>query len=181
MIELRGVSKTVESGGRPLTILHPLDLSIRSGEFLAIEYAHGDKLYVPVAQLALVSRYSGADDEHAPLHSLSSEAWDRAKHRAAEKVRDAAAELLAIHAQRAARQGNAINYDRALVARFAEGFRFEETPDQQAAIDAVLASGSAQPAEQILAVAEAHAQWRGSNTAYVAPGLPAVAGGQHRL
>src|SRR6185437_11406695 len=93
---------------------------------------------VPVAQLGLVSRYSGADDEHAPLHSLGSEAWERAKRKAAEKVRDAAAELLAIHAQRAARQGNAVDYDRAMLARFAEGFRFEETPDQLTAIDAVL-------------------------------------------
>ncbi len=131
--------------------LTALEVGGMPGEFLAIEYAHGDKLYVPVAQLALVSRYSGADDEHAPLHSLSSEAWDRAKRRAAEKVRDAAAELLAIHAQRAARQGNAINYDRALVARFAEGFRFEETPDQQAAIDAVLADLAApQPMDRVI-------------------------------
>ena len=121
------------------------------GEFLAIEYARGDKLYVPVAQLCLVSRYSGADDEHAPLHSLSSEAWERAKRRAAEKVRDVAAELLAIHAQRAARQGNAIDYDRAMLARFAEGFRFEETPDQQAAIDAVLADLAApQPMDRVV-------------------------------
>lgn len=131
--------------------LTALEVGGMPGEFLAIEYAHGDKLYVPVAQLALVSRYSGADDEHAPLHSLSSEAWDRAKRRAAEKVRDAAAELLAIHAQRAARQGNAIDYDRALLARFAEGFRFEETPDQQAAIDAVLADLAApQPMDRVI-------------------------------
>ncbi|MGH8156295.1 MAG: CarD family transcriptional regulator, partial [Rhodanobacteraceae bacterium] len=116
-----------------------LDVGGMPGEFLAIEYARGDKLYVPVAQLALVSRYSGADDEHAPLHSLGGESWERAKRRAAEKVRDVAAELLAIHAQRAARQGNAIDYDRAMLARFAEGFPFEETPDQEAAIGAVLA------------------------------------------
>ncbi|HEX5961755.1 MAG TPA: transcription-repair coupling factor [Rhodanobacteraceae bacterium] len=121
------------------------------GEFLAIEYAHGDKLYVPVAQLALVSRYSGADDEHAPLHSLGGEAWERARRKAAEKVRDAAAELLAIHAQRAARQGNAIAIDRPLLARFAEGFPFEETPDQQAAIDAVLADLAApQPMDRVV-------------------------------
>ncbi len=131
--------------------LTALEVGGMPGEFLAIEYARGDKLYVPVAQLSLVSRYSGADDEHAPLHSLSSEAWDRAKRRAAEKVRDAAAELLAIHAQRAARQGNAIDYDRAMLARFAEGFRFEETPDQQAAIDAVLADLAApQPTDRVV-------------------------------
>ena len=128
----------LETGGMP-------------GEFLAIEYAHGDKLYVPVAQLGLVSRYSGADDEHAPLHSLGSESWERAKRKAAEKVRDAAAELLAIHAQRAARQGNAIDYDRAMLARFAEGFRFEETPDQLTAIDAVLADLAApQPMDRVV-------------------------------
>ncbi|MGH8215142.1 MAG: DEAD/DEAH box helicase, partial [Rhodanobacteraceae bacterium] len=128
-----------------------LDVGGMPGEFLAIEYARGDKLYVPVAQLALVSRYSGADDEHAPLHSLGGESWERAKRKAAEKVRDVAAELLAIHAQRAARQGKAIEFDRALVARFAEGFPFEETPDQEAAIDAVLADLAApQPMDRVV-------------------------------
>jgi len=128
-----------------------LEVGGMPGEFLAIEYARGDKLYVPVAQLALVSRYSGADDEHAPLHSLGGEAWDRAKRKAAEKVRDVAAELLAIHAQRAARQGNAIDYDHAMLARFADGFPFEETPDQQAAIDAVLADlASPQPMDRVV-------------------------------
>lgn len=136
--------------GRYLGLM-ALDVGGMPGEFLAIEYARGDKLYVPVAQLGLVSRYSGAGDEHAPLHSLGSEAWDRAKRKAAEKVRDAAAELLAIHAQRAARHGNAIDYDRAMLARFAEGFRFEETPDQQAAIDAVLADLAApQPMDRVV-------------------------------
>ena len=128
-----------------------LDVGGMPGEFLAIEYARGDKLYVPVAQLALVSRYSGADDEHAPLHSLGGESWERAKRKAAEKVRDVAAELLAIHAQRAARQGNAIDYDRAMLTRFAEGFPFEETPDQQTAIDAVLADLAApQPMDRVV-------------------------------
>jgi len=136
--------------GRYLGLM-ALDVGGMPGEFLAIEYARGDKLYVPVAQLGLVSRYSGADDEHAPLHSLGSEAWDRAKRKAAEKVRDAAAELLAIHAQRAAKRGNAIDYDRAMLARFAEGFRFEETPDQLTAIDAVLADLAApQPMDRVV-------------------------------
>ena len=75
------------------------------GEFLAIEYAKGDKLYVPVAQLHLISRYSGASPEIAPLHSLGGEAWEKAKRKAAEKVRDVAAELLEIQARRAARAG----------------------------------------------------------------------------
>ncbi|MBU6416990.1 MAG: transcription-repair coupling factor, partial [Xanthomonadaceae bacterium] len=131
--------------------LTALEVGGMPGEFLAIEYARGDKLYVPVAQLGLVSRYSGADDEHAPLHSLGSESWERAKRKAAEKVRDAAAELLAIHAQRAARQGSAVDFDRTILARFAEGFRFEETPDQQAAIDAVLADLAApQPMDRVV-------------------------------
>ncbi|MGN6789926.1 MAG: transcription-repair coupling factor, partial [Rhodanobacteraceae bacterium] len=128
-----------------------LDVGGMPGEFLAIEYARGDKLYVPVAQLALVSRYSGADDEHAPLHSLGGESWERAKRKAAEKVRDVAAELLAVHAQRAARLGSAVDYDRAMLTRFAEGFPFEETPDQQAAIDAVLADLAApQPMDRVV-------------------------------
>ncbi|HTI95056.1 MAG TPA: transcription-repair coupling factor [Rudaea sp.] len=116
------------------------------GEFLVIEYANADKLYVPVAQLHLVSRYSGTAPELAPLHSLGGNAWERAKRKAAQKVRDAAAELLALYAQREARQGRAIAYDRALYAQFAATFPFEETPDQMQAIEAViadLASGKA--------------------------------------
>ena len=116
------------------------------GEFLVIEYANADKLYVPVAQLHLVSRYSGTAPELAPLHSLGGNAWERAKRKAAQKVRDAAAELLALYAQREARQGHALVYDHALYAQFAAAFPFEETPDQLQAIDAViadLASGKA--------------------------------------
>ncbi|HZW51546.1 MAG TPA: DEAD/DEAH box helicase, partial [Rudaea sp.] len=116
------------------------------GEFLVVEYANADKLYVPVAQLHLVSRYSGTAPELAPLHSLGGNAWERAKRKAAQKVRDAAAELLALYAQREARQGRAIAYDRALYAQFAAAFPFEETPDQLQAIEAViadLASGKA--------------------------------------
>jgi transcription-repair coupling factor (superfamily II helicase) len=116
------------------------------GEFLSIEYAKGDKLYVPVAQLHLVSRYSGASPELAPLHSLGGDAWERAKRKAAQKVRDVAAELLALYAQREARQGHAFAYDRAMYEQFAATFPFEETPDQWQAIEAViadLASGKA--------------------------------------
>ena len=108
------------------------------GEFLSIEYANGDKLYVPVAQLHLVSRYSGVSDDMAPLHSLGGEAWERAKKRAAQKVRDVAAELLALYAQRAARPGTVFKYDRAMYEQFANAFPFEETPDQQRAIEAVI-------------------------------------------
>ncbi len=116
-----------------------LDIGGEGGEFLAIEYAKGDKLYVPVAQLQLVSRYSGTPPELAPLHSLGGDAWERAKKRAAEKVRDVAAELLAIYAQREARVGNALPVDRALYEQFAAAFQFEETPDQLQAIEAVIA------------------------------------------
>jgi transcription-repair coupling factor (superfamily II helicase) len=116
------------------------------GEFLAIEYAKGDKLYVPVAQLHLVSRYSGTAPELAPLHALGGDAWERAKRKAAQKVRDVAAELLALYAQRVARPGHAFVYDRSLYEQFAAAFPFEETPDQLQAIEAViadLASGKA--------------------------------------
>lgn len=115
-----------------------LDLGGVDGEFLALEYAKGDKLYVPVAQLDLVSRYTGAPPEMAPLHSLGGEAWDRAKRKAAERVRDVAAELLEIHARREARPGIALKLDRAMLEQFAAAFPFEETPDQEAAIEAVM-------------------------------------------
>ena len=115
-----------------------MELGGMVGEFLIIEYAKGDKLYVPVAQLGLVSRYSGTAPELAPLHSLGGDAWERARKKAAEKVRDVAAELLAIYAQREARGGESMPIDRQLVEEFGSGFPFEETPDQLQAIDAVL-------------------------------------------
>ncbi|HKR76012.1 MAG TPA: transcription-repair coupling factor [Rhodanobacter sp.] len=115
-----------------------MELGGMEGEFLVIEYAKGDKLYVPVAQLGLVSRYSGTAPELAPLHSLGGDAWERARRKAAEKVRDVAAELLAIYAQREARGGESLSIDRQLVEEFGASFPFEETPDQEQAIDAVL-------------------------------------------
>ncbi|WP_426664386.1 transcription-repair coupling factor [Rhodanobacter aciditrophus] len=115
-----------------------MELGGMEGEFLVIEYAKGDKLYVPVAQLGLVSRYSGTAPELAPLHSLGGDAWERARRKAAEKVRDVAAELLAIYAQREARGGESLPIDRQLVEEFGASFPFEETPDQEQAIDAVL-------------------------------------------
>jgi transcription-repair coupling factor (superfamily II helicase) len=115
-----------------------LDVGDMPGEFLTIEYAKGDKLYVPVAQLGLVSRYTGTAPELAPLHSLGGDAWERARKKAAEKVRDVAAELLAIYAQREARQGESLTIDRQMLEEFAATFPFEETADQQAAIDAVI-------------------------------------------
>ena len=115
-----------------------MELGGMEGEFLTIEYAKGDKLYVPVAQLGLVSRYTGTAPELAPLHSLGGDAWERARRKAAEKVRDVAAELLAIYAQREARGGESLPIDRQLVEEFGASFPFEETPDQEQAIDAVL-------------------------------------------
>ena len=115
-----------------------MDVGGMTGEFLTIEYAKGDKLYVPVSQLGLVSRYSGTAPELAPLHSLGGDAWDRARRKASEKVRDVAAELLAIYAQRQARGGDSLLIDRPLVEEFGSTFQFEETPDQEAAIEAVL-------------------------------------------
>ena len=115
-----------------------MDVGGMDGEFLTIEYAKGDKLYVPVAQLGLVSRYSGTAPELAPLHSLGGDAWERARRKAAEKVRDVAAELLAIYAQREARGGESLSVDRQLVEEFGASFPFEETPDQESAIEAVL-------------------------------------------
>ncbi|PPT26283.1 transcription-repair coupling factor [Xanthomonas arboricola] len=128
-----------------------LDAGGMPGEFLEIEYAKGDRLYVPVAQLHLISRYSGASAETAPLHSLGGEQWTKAKRKAAEKVRDVAAELLEIQARRRARAGLALQVDRAMYEPFAAGFPFEETGDQLAAIDATLCDlGSSQPMDRVV-------------------------------
>ena len=97
-----------------------------------------DKLYVPVAQLHLISRYSGVAPEQAPLHKLGSGDWDRAKKKAAQQIRDTAAELLNLYARRAARQGHQFEVKQHDLDAFAEGFGFEETPDQAAAIRAVI-------------------------------------------
>ena len=115
-----------------------LDTGGVAGEFLCIEYAKGDKLYVPVAQLQLVSRYSGTSSEFAPLHSLGGDAWEKAKRKAAEKVRDVAAELLDIQARRQVRRGQSLVVDRSMYEPFAATFPFEETPDQAACIEAVI-------------------------------------------
>ena len=128
-----------------------MDVGGMPGEFLDIEYAKGDRLYVPVAQLHLISRYSGASPETAPLHSLGGEQWAKAKRKAAEKVRDVAAELLEIQARRQARAGLALDIDRAMYEPFAAGFPFEETPDQLAAIEATLRDlHSSQPMDRVV-------------------------------
>lgn len=112
--------------------------SSQSDEFLALEYQGGDKLYVPVTQLHLISRYSGVAPEAAPLHKLGSGQWEKAKRKAMQQVRDTAAELLNLYAQRAARKGHTFRFNQHDYHAFADGFGFEETPDQAAAIQAVI-------------------------------------------
>ena len=107
-------------------------------EFLHLEYADAASLYVPVSQLHLISRYTGVSAEEAPLHRLGSGQWEKAKRKAAMQVRDAAAELLNIHARRAVREGHAFRYSPNDYEAFANDFGFEETPDQRAAIHAVI-------------------------------------------
>jgi transcription-repair coupling factor (superfamily II helicase) len=118
--------------------LQSMDLDEGETEFLALEYTKGDKLYVPVSSLHLISRYSGASPEHAPLHSLGGEQWERAKKKAAAQAHDTAAELLNLYAQRALRKGHAFTLKHHDYEAFAEGFPFEETPDQAGAIKAAL-------------------------------------------
>ncbi len=118
--------------------LHSMDLGEGDTEFLTLEYANGDKLYVPVSSLHLISRYSGASPENAPLHALGGEQWERARKKAAEQAHDTAAELLHIYAQRALRKGHAFSLKHHDYEAFSEGFPFEETPDQAAAIKATL-------------------------------------------
>ncbi|WP_034456124.1 transcription-repair coupling factor [Buttiauxella noackiae] len=109
-----------------------------TAEYLMLTYAGDAKLYVPVSSLHLISRYAGGAEENAPLHKLGSDAWSRARQKAAEKVRDVAAELLDIYAQRAAKEGFAFKHDREQYQMFCDGFPFETTPDQAQAINAVL-------------------------------------------
>lgn len=123
--------------GRYLGLTH-LDLGEGDTEFLHLQYAGDATLYVPVAQLHVISRYSGANPEQAPLHTLGSGQWEKAKKKAARQARDTAAELLNIYARRAARQGHAFGFPAQDYERFADGFGFEETPDQLAAIHAVM-------------------------------------------
>ncbi|QTN25045.1 transcription-repair coupling factor [Rhizobacter sp. AJA081-3] len=115
-----------------------IDLGDGPSEFLHLEYADKATLYVPVAQLHLIARYTGVSPDEAPLHRLGSGQWDKAKRKAAEQVRDTAAELLNLYARRAAREGYAFRFQPHDYEAFAASFGFEETPDQQAAIHAVI-------------------------------------------
>lgn len=120
--------------------LQTIDIGENLTEFLTLEYANNDKLYVPVSSLHLISRYTGASPDNAPLHKLGSGQWEKAKRKAQERVRDVAAELLEIYAKREAKTGFVYHYDEANYRAFSAEFPFEETPDQQSAIDTVLAN-----------------------------------------
>lgn len=118
--------------------LENIDLGDGPSEFLILEYADKATLKIPVSQLHLISRYTGVSPEEAPLHKLGSGQWEKAKRRAAEQVRDTAAELLNLYARRAAREGFAFRFSPHDYEAFAASFGFEETPDQKAAIHAVI-------------------------------------------
>ena len=115
-----------------------LAIDDQSNEFLSLLYQDEATLYVPVADLHLISRYTGADADLAPWHRLGSDVWEKAKRKAAEQIRDVAAELLEIYARREAKQGLALPPPDADYERFARGFPFEETADQLSAIEAVI-------------------------------------------
>ena len=117
--------------------LQILNIDGDPAEFLLLEYAEGNKLYVPVGSLHLISRYTAGDPDTAPLHRLGSEQWEKARRKARERAADVAAQLLDVYARREARTGHAHTLDEAKWSAFCEGFPFEETPDQATAIAAV--------------------------------------------
>ncbi len=109
-----------------------------ASEFLLLEYADNAKLYVPVTHLNLISRYLSGNEEHAPLHKLGNDSWSKARNKALEKIRDVAAELLDVYAQRGLKKGFAFHYDKVAFQQFSATFPFEETEDQKRAINAVI-------------------------------------------
>lgn len=128
----------IEHGVGRFRGLTTLNIAGQEAEFVTLEYSNNDKLYVPVTSLQLISRYSGADLENAPLHTLGSDKWQREKRKAAEQIRDVAAELLNIYARRAARKGYGFAPPDDSYYKFASGFAFDETIDQQNAIEQVI-------------------------------------------
>ncbi|TAK75315.1 MAG: transcription-repair coupling factor [Gammaproteobacteria bacterium] len=131
--------------------LQTLKVGDQIAEFLCLEYQGGDKLYVPVASLHLIARYTGADPDHTPTNKLGTEQWQRAKRKAAEKARDVAAELLDLYAKRAARPGHAYQLPQEQYEAFASAFPFEETPDQLQAIHQVFKDmTSDQPMDRVI-------------------------------
>ena len=120
-------------------------------EFLTLEYANEDKLYVPVSSLEVIGRYTGVNPDTAPLHKLGGDQWSKAKKKALEKIHDVAAELLDIHAKRALNKGHAFAYEDKEYLAFADAFPFEETPDQQTSIDSILDDmRSGQPMDRVV-------------------------------
>ncbi|HED18464.1 MAG TPA: transcription-repair coupling factor [Gammaproteobacteria bacterium] len=131
--------------------LQKLSVGGFEAEFLTLEYAGNDKLYVPVASMHLISRYTGSASDNAPLHKLGSEHWQKARKKAAQRVHDVAAELLDIYARRAARKGHAAQIDTDEYSAFSSAFPFEETPDQAQTIEAVLEDmTSPQPMDRVV-------------------------------
>ena len=131
--------------------LQSLDVAGMRSEFLVLEYADGDKLYVPVQALDLISRYTGSPAEQAPLHKLGTDTWSKAKRKAAQRIRDTAAELLDLYSRRAARQGEQLAANEDELRAFEDAFKFEETPDQAQAIEAVIADlGSGKPMDRVV-------------------------------
>ncbi len=131
--------------------LQPMEVAGQAGEFLVLEYQGGDRVYVPVHALHLVTRYTGSAPESAPLHKLGTDQWAKARKRAAEQIRDVAAELLDLYARRKAHPGLRLTLEEADYRAFAEAFPFEETDDQREAIRQVLADlGSARPMDRIV-------------------------------
>ncbi len=118
--------------------LTTLEAGGMQAEYLIVSYADQAKLYVPVSSLSLISRYTGGADDTAPLHKLGSDSWNRARQKAADKVRDVAAELLDIYAQREAKRGFAFQHDKQEYQRFCDDFPYQPTQDQAEAINAVL-------------------------------------------
>ncbi len=125
----------IEHGIGRYTGLQTLTVGDQINEFLCLEYQGNDKLYVPVGSLHMISRYTGSDPENTPINKLGTEQWSRAKRRAAQKARDAAAELLDLYARRAAQPGHACTLQQDQYDKFVASFPFEETPDQLNAIE----------------------------------------------
>ncbi|MBA2653094.1 MAG: transcription-repair coupling factor [Tatlockia sp.] len=118
--------------------LKTIETNGTTNEFLLLSYAGDDKIYVPVTSLHFISRYTGVDSEHAPLHKLGSDLWQRAKKKAAEKIHDVAVELLEVYAKREAKPGHAYEFHHEEYQGFASGFPFTETVDQLRAIEEII-------------------------------------------
>ncbi len=131
--------------------LQTLTIAGIPAEFLSLEYANNDKLYVPVSALHVIGRYTGMSPENAPLHKLGGDQWAKAKKKAIERIHDVAAELLDIHAKRALKQGHRFQVENTDYQIFAEAFPFEETPDQLSAIDAIIEDmASGKPMDRVI-------------------------------